>query len=510
MNASQVIAHELKRLGVRHAFGMPGGDALPLLDALLDVGIEFVLVRHEGSAGFMADAAAQLTGAPGVCISTLGPGMTNLVSGLSGCLLDRAPVVAITGQVSEQLVNVYTHQTLDQKAILASVVKRYVTLSEQNAWREVALTLRHLHLGRPGPVLLNLPGDVARAEQPAVFQENWPVQKPAGPVQPISGSRPVVLAGLAALQAGLDLDRLQMPVLTTYKGKGLIDERSPWYAGSFGLSTTADAVHKGLVEQADAVIAVGLDPVELRPQWLPGWPADTPVHVFDDDPPHDLTAAITTAQGLQNLSSVTPCTGWAEGEVAAHRAHWGPLFEEDSFGPATAIRAIQAGLPADAVVALDVGAHRITASHVWRSQRPNELLQSNGLSSMGYGLPAALAAKLSLPDRVCVSLTGDAGLWMAMGELGIAQERGLDLVCVFLADNSLALIEHKQRRMKLRRTGVRFENPDTLALAHAFGGIGHVCVNAEQATHAVRDAVAQGGLHLVEVRIDEEPYARQV
>lgn len=510
MNASQVIAHHLARLGVRHAFGMPGGDALPLLDALLDVGIEFVLVRHEGSAGFMADAAAQLTGAPGVCISTLGPGMTNLVSGLAGCSLDRAPVVAITGQVSEQLVNVYTHQTLDQKAIVASVVKRYVTLSATNAWREVPLALRQLRMGRPGPVVLNLPGDVARVEQPSSFEESWPVQRPSAPLVGTLGARPVLLAGLGALQAGLDLQRLRMPVLTTYKAKGVLDERSPWWAGSFGLSTTADQVSQRFIEGADCIVAVGLDPVELRPQWLPGWPAQLPVHAFDEEPPHDLTAALASWQGLRALEEVPPSTGWTEEEVAAHRGAWAPLFEEDRFGPATAIRAIQAGLPSDALVALDVGAHRITASHVWQSQRANELLQSNGLSSMGYGLPAAIAAKLSRPERVCASLTGDAGLWMAMGELGVAQERGLDLVCVYLADNSLALIEHKQRRLKLRRTGVRFENPDVRRLAEAFGGRGHVCTDAAQTTRAVAQAVASGGLHLVEVRIDEEPYARQV
>ena len=508
MNASQHVARHLKRLGVRHAFGMPGGDALPLLDAFLDEGIEFVLIRHEGSAGFMADAAAQLTGAPGVCVSTLGPGATNLVSGLAGCLLDRAPVVAITGQVSEQLVNVYTHQTLDQKAMLEPVVKRYATLSAQNAWREVPLVLRSLHQGRPGPVLLNLPGDVARTEQPGSFDESWPVEKPAGPYRPVSGERGVVLAGLGALHAGLDLERLQRPVLTTYKAKGVIDERSPWYAGSFGLSTTADAVHKRWLQQADSVLAVGLDPVELRPQWLPGW--DAPTHAFDDDPPHDLTIGLATWQGLQNLAQVPAGSAWTAEEVAAWRAEEQALFQEDTFGPATALRAIQAGLPHDAIVALDVGAHRITASHVWQSRRPNELLQSNGFSSMGYGLPAALAAKLSCPDRTCVALTGDAGLWMAVGELGVAQERQMDLVCVYLADNSLALIEHKQRRMKLRLTGVRFENPDVRALASAFGGTGHVCASAAEATAAVRDAVDAGGLHLVEVRIDEEPYARQV
>ncbi len=510
MNASQVIAAELKRLGVRHAFGMPGGDALPLLDALLDVGIEFVLVRHEGSGGFMADAAAQLTGSPGVAISTLGPGMTNLVSGLAGCLLDRAPVVGITGQISEQLAQVYTHQAIDQRAVLSPVVKRYTTLSAENAWREVPLTLRHLRLGRPGPVLLSLPGDVAVAEQPHLFEERWVVPPVSAPFEPVSGEKPVLLAGLGALHSGLDLERLRVPVLTTYKAKGLIDERSPWYAGSFGLSTTADAVHQRLLAQADSILAVGLDPVELRPQWLPGWSADTPVAAFDDHLPHDLTHPLASLQPLANLAQVAPSEGWSTQEVSAHRAAWAPIFEEQSFGPATALRAVQAGLPQDAIVALDVGAHRITASHVWVSRRPNELLQSNGLSSMGYGLPAALAARLSCPERVCVALTGDAGLWMTLGELGIAQERGLDLVVVYLADQSLALIEHKQRRLKLRRTGVRFDNPEVCSLAAAFGGTGHRVEDADATTAAVERAVAEGGLHLVEVRIDEEPYARQV
>ncbi|MCK6525907.1 hypothetical protein L6R49_31270, partial [Myxococcota bacterium] len=201
------IAQALAARGVRHAFGMPGGETLPLLQALDEEGIRFVLIRHEGSAGFAAAAAAQLSGAPGVCVATLGPGATNLTTPLAGALLDRDPVVALTGEPPRGLKNVYTHQALDQTGLLRHAVKHAVTVTAEEAWREVPLALRHLQLGRPGPVVLALPQDVSVAAQPRRFDDQFspaPAEPAAEAVAAAAAAlraarRPWVLVGLGAL-----------------------------------------------------------------------------------------------------------------------------------------------------------------------------------------------------------------------------------------------------------------------------------------------------------------------
>ena len=524
----EVLADALVARGVTHAFGMPGGATLPLVEAFRARGVDFVLVRDEASAGFAADAAYQLTGAPGVCVSTLGPGATNLISGVANCLLDRAAAVAITSQMPADKQQIYTHQTLDVAALFKPVTRAGVTLTAGAAAQEIALTLRQLYNGRPAPVHINIPSDVAEVPQRALLPDAFHVAhavaydaiERAGDRLNVA-KRPVIMAGYGARGAGEPLDdlarMLRAPVITTYKAKGVLDETSPWSAGAAGLSPVVDEHQQALLARADVLVAVGLDPVELRPNWLPGWPADLPVIVVDEHPPLDLLHPVKhglfghTRETLSRLlTTLEPGTSaWTAAELAKHRAAIAAPFEDGPSGPATAIRAVQAGLPDDAIVALDVGAHRITASHAWVCRHQDTLLQSNGFSSMGYGLPAAIAARLVHPERAVACLTGDMGLWMVLGELGVVQERGLDLVVCYLADRSLSLIELKQERKHLPSAAVRFANPDVGHLAAAFGGVGVTAPPAEAAA-AVSAAVARGGLTLIEIPIDASAYRRQM
>lgn len=529
-NASQCLAAALASAGVRFAFGMPGGEVLPLIDALREFSIEFVLVRHEGSAGFMADAVWQRTGAPGVVVATLGPGVTNLVSGLAGAALDRAPLVAITGRLPARLQSVYTHQVLDHVSLLRPLVKHSVTLSAEEAWREAPMALRRLWSGRPGPVHIELPLDVATAPQPGFWADHFaPVVQP-NPEEVTqaaallgSAQHPVILLGpgdrsvaLAEALAPL-VSRLHAPTLTTYRAKGLLDEDSPWSAGSFGLSPVVDGHQAQLLASADIILTVGFDPAELRPHWLPGWPEAARLIAVDSAAPLDLLHPVehlligAPPAILSALLAALPAprSRWSRAAVEAHRTASLAAFDDGPNGPAAAIRAIQAGAPPDVVACLDVGAHRITASHVWKSHAPGRLLQSNGLASMGFGLPAAIASRLCDPSPA-LAIVGDMGLWMALGELGVAQERGLDLVVCYLADQSLSLIELKQERSRLVSVGVRFENPAVEPLAMAFGGVGLRVSGPEQITHAVQAAFSRGGLSLIEVVIDAAAYRRQM
>jgi len=505
---------------------MPGGVLLTLVEAFRQVGIDFVLVRHEGSAGFMADACAQLTGAPGVCIGTLGPGVTNLVSPIAGAHLERSQVVAITGQIRTSLLETYTHQILDHVALFEPITREAVLLTEDAPRDQIEGTLSALDSGVPGPVLIDVPAELWGESMGAI---SLPAKAPslipdvsAAQARLAAAERPVLAVGHLQLTDAVAkaittlAEVLNAPVLTTYRAKGAIDERHRLSAGAFGLSPQVDANQQMLLEGADLLVAIGLDPVELRPQWLPGWPADLPmirvgasldiVHPIAEDLGDDVGVALSAlVDGLE-----LGVSGWTDEAIARHNARWAKPFDDGPDGPAATIRAVQAGMGPEAICSMDVGAHRITASHVWVCDRPWTQLQSNGFSSMGTGLPGAIAAKLTFPGRPVVALTGDMGLWMALGELGIVQERSMDLVVVYLADQSLSLIELKQERIPLPNHGVRFDNPDVYALSQAFGGRGHRVQGSFAVEQAVRDAVREGGLHVIEAVIDTAPYRQQM
>lgn len=498
---------------------------MPLLAAFERTGIRFCLVRHEGAAGFMADAAHQLTGAPGVCISTLGPGATNLLTGVTGAHLERSRLLAIAGQCGPDIEPVYTHQIIDQLAMFRPVTRYADALRAPTAGAQLSLALRALDQQRPGPVYLEVSAPVARAACSPAWQDTPPAaaQPDTAATQALlaAARRPLVLAGCGDLrdETAQALHRFatagRVPVMTSYRAKGLLDEASPWSVGAAGLSPVVDEHQQRLLAEADLIILLGLDPVELRPNWLPGWPTTTPTISIDPYGQPDLLVPLSAdlrGDSVSILGALSAQGQWDRDALDAHRATIDALFEDGPLGPASAVRAVQRALDGrEAVVSLDVGAHRITASHVWRSSRPRRLLQSNGFSSMGVGLPMAIGARLARPDLPSIALTGDMGLWMTTGELGTAAEQGLDLVVVYLADDALSLIALKQERSgQTQGGGVTFTNPDPIHLAAAFGGTGHRVRGAAAIEQAVRTALSTGGLHLIEARIDPAAYRRQM
>ncbi len=539
---ASLLARALAARGVTHAFGMPGGATLPFLEAFRQAGIEFVLVRHEGAAGFMADAAFHITRKPGVCIATLGPGATNLVSGVAGSLLERSKVVAITNQIGTALRDRYTHQILDQVALFRPVARRVVHLQTEMAAMQTLTALAALDRQTPGPVVLDVPTEVATAMLPEV-DPRWGLHRRPRPTPDMqsaadrlrSARRPLVVVGCGELSYGAanGVRRLvqasRAVTLTTYRAAGMVDDTHPLWGGTFGLSPVVDAHQRTLFEQADLMIAVGLDIVELRPQWLPGWPEALPILSIDAFGQPDLLGNIVeTATGplMETLDTlreaafgpppedepdaVQHTTDWTAEALALHRKAWAAPFSDGPDGPAATIRAVQDGSPEGTRISLDVGAHRITAAHVLRAAFPNQILQSNGFSSMGTGLPGAITSRLVDPKTPAVALTGDAGLWMTLGELGIVQERSLDIVVVYLADASLSLIQLKQERLALPDQGVTFDNPQVEPLARAFGGVGVSVQGADAVRAAVAAAHARGGLTIIEARIDPAAYRQQM
>ena len=328
----ELLAQALRARGVTHVFGMPGGATLPFLEAFRAVGIEFVLVRHEGSAGFMADAAFHITRKPGVCIATLGPGATNLVSGVAGSLLERSKVVAITNQIGTELRGRYTHQILDQVALFKPVARRVVHLQEPMAAMQILTALAALDRKAPGPVVLDVPAEVTRAEIPDANPE-WGLHPRTRPIPDVQAAaerlraarNPIVVVGCGepSIAAANGVRRLVQAAdavaLTTYRAAGMADDTHPLWAGTFGLSPVVDAHQRTLFEQSDLMIAVGLDIVELRPQWLPGWPEDLPIISIDAFGQPDLLGNIVD----------TPTGPVMETIDALREAAFGPAPEDD-------------------------------------------------------------------------------------------------------------------------------------------------------------------------------------
>jgi len=542
----RLLAAGLAARGVRFAFGVPGGDVLQLIAALEAAGVRFILARHEGSAGFMADAAYQRTGAPGLCIATLGPGAMNLVTGVANAKLERSRLVAITGRAPVETEGSYTHQVLDQVAVFAPITRRSVSLTEESGFLQVLTALAALDREPPGPLHFDLPPDVAERPQPgglASWLRPRPPKVPSLHEQPLAAAaallrraqRPALLVGCAAtdpqhrdaVSLGVEAwaEASGCPVLTSFRAKGALPEDHPSSAGCLGLSPVVDAVQQALLAEADLIITLGLDPVELRSAWLPGWPPTTPVlriEPYDGVLAEEGEAAAGTltliGEPAACLDALQPTrrSAWTPERLEAHRAALEAPFADGPEGPATAVRAVQSGAPDDVLAAVDVGAHRITLSHTWRCSAPGTLLQSNGLCTMGTALPMAISMKLHEPGRPVLAVVGDGGLLMGLGELSLAAELGIDLVVVVFVDRSLSLIALKQERMKdaggapLRPSGVGLRAPDFVGIVEAMGGRGQRARGGAAVEAATRRAFAEGGLQLIAVEIDERPYRAQM
>ncbi len=534
---AQNLAQTLVDAGVTRVFGLPGGENAELLDALRTAGsnggIDFVLVRNEASAVYMADTTARLTGRPGVALTTLGPGATNACAGLAHAWLDRATVLLITAQSPSNLVGRHTHQVLDLRAIFRPITKSTAALTPQNphAMQE-ALDLAAA--GRPGPVHLGLASNVAPLplEVVSLSQENFAAQK-RDPVQPSAttvetaqrlladSQKPVIVAGL-----GLEPERpytklrdfaeaLDAPVITTPKAKGALPADHALFAGTIGLTRT-DPVYE-ILGEADCVIAIGFDVVELVKPWAVDAPLIWVANWANVDPTIEAAAELVgpIAPALAQLTNLNfdIHSGWGAARVAAHRKQLAarslPTPAADRLLPQTVLRALRDHLPRETLLATDVGSHKILAALEWPAFVPNRYLVSNGLSCMGFGLPAAIAASLALGEPT-VCLTGDAGMAMVLGELSLLAERNLPVTVVVMNDSALDLIRSAQVRAGKPAFGTEFSNPDFTAIARAYGLDAHRVASEAECAQAVQAAVASRRPTVIEALIDPVGYPTTV
>ncbi|KPF69216.1 acetolactate synthase [Bosea sp. AAP35] len=523
---ADVIASRLKVAGATHAFGIPGGEVLALVDALGRAGIRFELARHENAAGFMAEGLWHVTGALPVLVATLGPGVSNAVTAVAHAQQDRVPLIFITGCVDQALAESYTHQVFDHQALLRPIVKASFRAAPGTEALVIDKALAIARAGRPGPVHIDLPIAVAEGRREPVMMPmaaavatSLPADLERARAMLTASRRPLVLAGLDLVNEGAAdalerfLDCTGAPLLTTYKGKGLIREDDPRVIGGVGLSPKADALVRPLIEAADLIVLAGYDPIEMRQGWRHPWPADKPViDIVAQALPHGMHPATLLLEShvgltLERLAEgLAPPETWPDGEPAKVRAALRAAFAAPTaWGPHAVFETLRMAAPPETVATADSGAHRILLSQIWSCDGPRRLLQSTGLCTMGCALPLATGAALG-SGQPTLCFVGDAGLEMVLGELATLRDLALPVIIVVLVDESLGLIALKQKQMGLARAGVDFGASDFAAVARAMGGHGATIADAATLAQEAKGAFARPGYSVLACRIDAAAY----
>lgn len=521
-NVASVVAETLADIGVERIYGIPGGGTTAMTVEAEARGIRFVLTHGETSAAIMAATDAERTGVPGVVVTSNGPGAAAVVDGIAHALLDRAPLLLLSDRQPDASNAAGYHQWLDQSRIFSAVAKASVTLTADHAGdvlrHAVALALSD----PPGPVHVDVPVGLARkaaataSGSRASVPDRHPMAIPEEVADRIrSATRPVVLAGLGArdLDAGV-LDTavasLRAPVLATYKGKGAIDETSPWAAGIL----MSAASEREVLDRADLFISVGLDPVELFPS-VPDLEGRRIALDAYRPTPGVLAPPIHEVIGdLNHLVASLPTSGrseWQEHEVVDGRRTLEQRLADATTGdggglhPWTIASVVDELCSADADIAVDAGAHFLPIAQAWRTRRPGAFVISNGLATMGFGLPAATARSLASPDRRVICCTGDGGLLMVAGELATAAREAARLTVVLFDDRTLSLIRVKQVGAE-EGQGVAVDGPDWVEVGRGFGFGTTAVATVDELRRALIETSEATTPQLIVVATDPVPY----
>jgi acetolactate synthase-1/2/3 large subunit len=525
MRAADYVAKRLYEAGCRYAFGMPGGEVLTIIDALDKAGIEFVLCKHENAAGFMAEGAHHMTGAPGILVGTVGPGIMNGVNVVANAHQDRVPLIVISGCVDATEALTYTHQVLDHSKVFDEITKASFTLTAEGADIIADKAVGIAMEGRAGPVHIDIPISVADQVVSLPTRRRPAASKIVPTGTDLETARDwIKTAKRAVIVAGLDVvaddssqslmefaEAHQIPVITTYKAKGVVPEDHPLCLGGAGLSPLADKHLVPFVQSCDLIILVGYDPIEMRPGWREIWDPSE-VNVIDiaavpnDHYMHQATLNFVADTGatLQILGNGIAKSDTTYSSVKDALSQAFP--HDDPWGPAGVIAECRNVLPNDTIASVDSGAHRILLSQMWQCDAPRQLLQSSALCTMGCAVPLAMGAKYVDPDRTVVSFSGDAGMLMVAGELSTAAEHGHNTIFVVFVDQSLALIELKQRQRQMKNLGVDFPGHDFAAIGKAFGGQGHTVTNRAQLRDALTSAMDADTFTVIAAIIERQGY----
>jgi acetolactate synthase-1/2/3 large subunit len=520
---ADALAGRLVALGVTRMFGVPGGgSSLEVIEAAGRRGIDFVLARTETGAALMAAVTAELTGVPGVVLTGVGPGAASVVNGVAYASLERAPLIVLTDCADGEGAGA-VHQAFDQPAALAPLTKGSVRLTAESGLADfddlVAAASRH----PLGPVHVDISAAAAQARVAATAPET---REPAGDSADdlaelksllAASSHPVLIAGLQARRPDVApavrslADALSCPVLVSYKAAGAIDTRDPGYAGPF----TGAVLEGTVLSRADLIITAGLDSIEPIPA---PWPYEAPVAVllqgggsgFSFAPAvqygGDLTDNLAAAAGMARKSA------WTAAEIAGLRSAMARAVALTGAGHTadTVVVAVADTAPESTRLSVDAGAHMISAMARWPARAPLDVLKSNGLSTMGYAVPAAIASALAEPDRRTVAITGDGGLMMCLAELSTAARLNLPVVVVVVNDAALSLIDIKQRRRQFAPSGVSYPPVDFARAAEGLGCRAWPVGRHDPLDGVLHQAFAHNGPSLIDVAVDPSGYGAQL
>ncbi len=525
MKAAELFVRCLENEGVEYIFGIPGEENLDMMDALLSSRIQFISTRHEQGAAFMADVYGRLTGRAGVCMATLGPGATNLITGVADANMDHAPLVAIAGQADTHRLHKESHQVLDLEELFRSFTKYSSRLLAPDIIPEVTRkAFKVAQTEKTGACFIEFPENIAKMtvdDVPLAVNHSTMPEPPAERVvraaELISAARePIILAGNGVVRAGAwenlaaFAERLQIPVANTFMAKGVVPFRHPMALGSAGLQSQ-DYINFGF-EHADVIICVGYDLVEYHPYlWHPTRDR-TLIHI--DSSPAEVDAHYGISVGV--VGDIKHTLDRIAGQSMPHGGHRmrslrEALIEEMNqhrddaecpVKPQKIIWDLRTAMDLEDIVICDVGAHKLWMARMFRCEYPNTCLISNGFASMGIAAPGAIAAKLAGPERKVVAVTGDGGFLMNVQEIETACRLKIPMVVLIWNDAAYGLIEWKQMNQFGRTSHVKFNNPDFIQLAQSFGAKGYRIEQADQLLPTLRQALNDDAVSIIDCPVD--------
>ncbi len=526
MKASDLFIRCLENEGVEYIFGIPGEENLDVMDSMIGSKIKFITTRHEQGAAFMADVYGRLTGKAGVCLSTLGPGATNLVTGFADANMDRAPIVGIAGQGATTRMHKESHQILDLVNLFAPISKYSVQIREPEIVGEIVRkAFKAAEAEKPGGSFIDFPENVAAMQVEG--KEPLKVQSAKAPVPPqdkiaqaaeiISNARyPLVMAGNGVVRARADdqlvvfAEKLKLPVATTFMAKGSIPFSHELSLGTVGLQAH-DYIACGF-DRADVIVCVGYDMIEYHPHlWnkektakiihIDLSPAEVDEHyILECGVIGDISAALDGIAALATPRTESQAITLRETIVEVLTSH----TNDDSFPmvPQRIILDLREALQPEDIVVCDVGAHKMWLARMYQAERPNTCIISNGFASMGIGLPGAIAAKLAYPDRTALTVTGDAGFLMNSQEIETALRIGVAIVILVWNDSKYGLIKWHQDRRFGRDTQIDFNNPDLVKYAESFGAKAYRVEKAADLLPMLMQAIADDTVVLIDCPVD--------
>ncbi len=538
MTGAQAIIEALKKEKVNHIFGISGGAVLPIYDVLYDAEMRNILAKHEQCAGHMADGYARVSGLPGVCIATSGPGATNLVTGIANAYMDSSPVVSITGQVTRAAIGKDAFQEADIVGITTPITKYVTQVKRTEDIPKVFKTAFYIATsGRPGPVLVDVPKDIQQHSTDFEFHDSitlrgykprdnpHPVQVKRAAEMLVKAEHPMILAGGGVIISNASRDLLKLaelmmlPVATTLMGKGSIPETHPLSLGMVGMHGMAQA--NTLILESDVLLAVGTRFSDRTTARVDGFCPDTQIIHIDIDSAEigknvkiDLPIVADAGKTLREIYKLVVKKAMTNEKSPWHsriqqvREHYNSELERDtqSITAPAIIRSLRALLPNNAIIATEVGQNQMWAALHFQSLEPRTFLSSGGLGTMGFGFPAAIGAKVAKPDVPVVDIAGDGSFIMSAQELATSVLEEIPVIVVVLNNSMLGMVAQWQRIFYNRRYSgtMLHDSPDFVKLAEAFGAQGIRIGSLDEFSQAVKNGLTSDVTTVIDVPISPE------